>query len=144
MDPRIRIHTKMLWIRNTATRPASPARTTSSPPGGQTSRGNSGQISAIFETQVAVPEPTKKQNRHPQRSKIQRVEYPRISRTLRLDPGLFSAQNPRFRFAIHKPLVENLRLWACRILFLKDFKNPPASLAFPLDFLFVFESIALH
>ncbi len=31
-------------------------------------------------------------------AKSQGLEYPRISRALRLDPGLFSAQNPRISF----------------------------------------------
>ena len=116
MDPRIRIHTKMSWIRNTATRPASPAKTISSPPGGRTSRGSSGQISAVFETQDAVPK------LNPQRSKIQGLEYPKISRAVRLDKGFFLLQILDFYLRFTNPWFKILDFGLGGFFFLTDFK----------------------
>jgi hypothetical protein len=116
MDPRIRIHTKMSWIRNTATRPASQAKTTSSPPGGRTWRGSSGQISAVFETQVTVPK------LNPQRSKIQGLEYPWVSCSLRLGPGFFLLKILDFFLLFTNPWSKILDFWLGGFYFLTDFK----------------------
>ncbi len=119
MDPRIRIriHTKMSWIRNTATRPASPAKMTSWPPGERTSRGSSGQVFAVRQTQHAVPK------LNPQRSKIQGLEYPWVSRTLRLDPGFFLLKILDFFLLFTSPWLKNLDFGLGGFFFLKILKS---------------------